>query len=73
MNLPEPVKARWTCPSFPGETHPCATLTNEQVREIFKLRMQVEQPMLARRYKTQQSTISRIWHRKAWKSVTENL
>lgn len=69
LSLPE---ERWKPqPAKPGEDHPRATLTNQEVREIYGLRWQVSQGVLAKRYKTQQSTISRIWHRRAWRSVTE--
>ncbi len=67
-------KARWKPkPAKPGEDHPRAVLTNEQVRRIWRLRCQVSQGVLAKREGTTQSTISRIWHRKAWTTVTDGV
>ena len=60
-------------PNKSGESNPRAKLTSEQVRDIWGQRFQVSGMVLAKKHKALPSTISRIWHRTAWKTVTDEM
>ena len=56
-----------------GRHHPCAKLTETEVREIFNLSGTLSQRELAKKFKVTQGLITNILNHGSWKSVTSSM
>lgn len=64
-----PIKTRYKIKPHRGEANGSAKLTEEQVRTIIALKGTMTQDQVAAEYGINQSRVSRIWNRKAWRCV----